>query len=65
MGRNKATERLKGSLIGPDGKQTIVMATLTEYASKHLRASIGRPIKRFRFDQAQTIAVLCSLTRWG
>jgi predicted RND superfamily exporter protein len=47
MGPHKATERLKGSLIGPDGKQTVVMATLTEVASKNLRRSIGRPVKRF------------------
>ncbi len=47
MGRNHATERLTGSLIGPDGKQTVVMAHLTEVASKNLRASIGRPVKRF------------------
>jgi predicted RND superfamily exporter protein len=47
MGRIKATERLKGSLIGPDGKQTVIMATLTKEASKNLRRAIGRPIKRF------------------
>jgi predicted RND superfamily exporter protein len=47
MGRKKATERLEGSLIGPDGKQTVIMATLSEAAAQNLRESIGRPKKRF------------------
>jgi predicted RND superfamily exporter protein len=47
LGRREATERLEGSLIGPDGKQTVVMANLTETAAKRLRKAIGRPQKRF------------------
>jgi predicted RND superfamily exporter protein len=47
MGRKKATDRLQGSLIGPDGKQTVIMATLSEAAAHNLRESIGRPKKRF------------------
>jgi uncharacterized protein len=47
MGRRAATERLQGSLIGPDGKQTVIMANLTPEAGKRLRASMGRPAKRF------------------
>lgn len=49
LGPKAATKRLQGALIGPDGKQTCVMATLSESASKHLRLSIGRPVKRFGF----------------
>ncbi len=47
LGPKAAAKRLEGALIGPDGKQTCVMATLSEPAAKHLRLSIGRPIKRF------------------
>jgi uncharacterized protein len=46
LSRKRAVERLKGSLLGPDGKQTCVMATLTPAASAHLRQTIGRPVKR-------------------
>jgi len=47
LGPKSATKRLQGALIGPDGKQTCIMATLSAPAAKHLRLSIGRPIKRF------------------
>ncbi len=38
-----ARERLRGGLIGPDGKQTCVVGTLTPEASAHLRESLSRP----------------------
>jgi predicted RND superfamily exporter protein len=47
MSRKTATKRLMGSLVGPDGKQTVVMANLSEVAAHNLRAAIGRPVKRF------------------
>lgn len=37
-----AVERLKGSLIGPDGRQTCLIVTLTDEALAHLRDAIGR-----------------------
>lgn len=39
---DEAVERLKGSLIGPDGHQTSLVIHLTPEASKHFRQSIGR-----------------------
>lgn len=36
-----AVKRLSGGLIGPDGKQTVVVASLTEDASHHVRKAIG------------------------
>nr|WP_164103080.1 MMPL family transporter [Candidatus Laterigemmans baculatus] len=36
-----AVERLKGSLIGPDGRQTCVVVTLTPLGVANLRAAIG------------------------
>lgn len=38
----EAVERLKGSLIGPDGHQTCLVIHLTPEASKHFRQAIGR-----------------------
>lgn len=46
LSQKQARERLSGSLIGPDGKQTCVMATLTPEASANLKLSIARPMKR-------------------
>jgi predicted RND superfamily exporter protein len=45
LSQKQAIARLKGSLIGPDGKQTCVMATLTEAAAANLRQVVGRPFK--------------------
>jgi predicted RND superfamily exporter protein len=41
----QAVARLTGSLIGADGKQTCVMATLTEPAASNLRQTVGRKLK--------------------
>lgn len=38
-----AVERLQGSVIGPDGRQTCVIAVLTDEARRELRRAIGRP----------------------
>ncbi len=37
-----ALKRLQGLVVGPDGRQTCVVASLTEEASKHFRELIGR-----------------------
>jgi predicted RND superfamily exporter protein len=65
LGRREATERLKGSLIGPDGKQTVVMANLSEPASKRLRKSIGRPVKRFGFIRQTPTPLFEALEKAG
>ncbi len=65
MGRIKATERLKGSLIGPDGKQTVIMANLTETASHKLRLAIGRPAKRFGLIKHTPSPLFQALTNAG
>lgn len=38
---DKAVDRLRGALIGPDGRQTCVVVTLTRDATKSLRDAIG------------------------
>jgi predicted RND superfamily exporter protein len=65
LGRREATNRLKGSLIGPDGKQTVIMANLTEAASKKLRKSIGRPTKRFGFIATAPTPLFQALAKAG
>lgn len=39
-----ALERLRGALIGPDGKQTCVVATLSEEALPNVRQVLGRGV---------------------
>lgn len=41
----EARERLRGALIGPDGKQTCVLATLAKSTEHRLRDVVGRPTK--------------------
>ncbi|MFO0916537.1 MAG: MMPL family transporter [Pirellulales bacterium] len=41
-----AKQRLNGTLIGPDGKQTCVVVTLSDKGAKNLRQAIGRGTKR-------------------
>jgi predicted RND superfamily exporter protein len=41
-----ALERLKGSLVGPDGEQTCVIATLDDKSNRKLREVLGRPVTR-------------------
>lgn len=43
---SEALNRLKGSLIGPNGTQTCLIATLDDATSGKLRQVIGRPITR-------------------
>ena len=38
----EALKRLQGLVIGPDGRQTCVVASLTDEASTHFRELIGR-----------------------
>jgi predicted RND superfamily exporter protein len=43
---DQAVQRLQGALIGPDGRQTCVLATLTEEATLlKMRETLGRPIE--------------------
>lgn len=44
----EALKRLQGLIIGPDGRQTCVMVSLTDDASNHLRELIGRGDTRLR-----------------
>ncbi|MEX0937319.1 MAG: MMPL family transporter [Pirellulales bacterium] len=47
-----AVDRLSGSLIGPDGRQTCVVVTLSDKAVDDLRAAIGRgQTERFRIQR--------------
>jgi predicted RND superfamily exporter protein len=41
-----ALERLKGSLVGPDGEQTCLIATLDDKSNRKLREVLGRPVTR-------------------
>ena len=41
-----AVERLKGSLIGPDGRQTCLLVTLKEGATTNLKHILGRGTRR-------------------
>jgi uncharacterized protein len=43
---SEVLDRLKGSLVGPDGKHTCLIATLDDAANRKLRQVIGRPITR-------------------
>jgi len=43
-----ALKRLQGLVIGPDGRQTCVLASLTDDASSHFRELIGRGETRLR-----------------
>lgn len=43
---SEAIGRLKGSLIGPDGHQTCLIATLNDPSTKKLREVLGRPVTR-------------------
>ncbi len=53
ISREDAIRRLKGALVGPDGRQTCVVVTLTPEATKNLRGSIGRGTTRrfLRFER--------------
>lgn len=43
---SEALNRLKGSLVGPDGTTTCLIATLDDAANRKLRQVIGRPLTR-------------------
>lgn len=43
LSRKQAIERLKGGLIGGNGKQTVVMATLSADAAANLKYSVSQP----------------------
>jgi uncharacterized protein len=51
-----AVGRLKGIVIGPDGRQTCLIATLTPEAVDHFRAAIGRGNQgRFQIGQPEGV----------
>jgi predicted RND superfamily exporter protein len=43
---SEALNRLKGSLVGPDGEQTCLIATLDDASNRKLRDVLGRPLTR-------------------
>jgi predicted RND superfamily exporter protein len=47
----EAIKRLQGLVIGPDGRQTCVVVSLTDDASSHFRELIGRGETRLRRSQ--------------
>ncbi len=47
----EALKRLQGLVIGPDGRQTCVLVSLTDDASSHFRELIGRGETRIRRSQ--------------
>ncbi len=49
----EAIERLKGSLVGPDGRQTCLVVAISETGAKHLRDAIGRGFQGKRLIQRQ------------
>lgn len=53
----KALERLKGNLFGPDGKQTCILLTLSEPAKRDLRRVIGRALMGRPLGRLLQIAV--------
>ncbi|MGL4512999.1 MAG: efflux RND transporter permease subunit [Lacipirellulaceae bacterium] len=42
---DEATARIKGTMIGPDGEQTCVLATLGNSSAELLRKTVGRPVR--------------------
>ncbi len=42
--RAEALERLRGTLFGPDGRQTALLLTLSEAGQRDLKRAIGRPV---------------------
>lgn len=44
LDKHLALERLQGSVIGPDGRQTCVVVSLTDQAITDLRAAVGRGV---------------------
>jgi hypothetical protein len=47
----EAVERLQGSLLGPDGRQTCLLLGLTEDATRELKKVLGRGQYRISIDQ--------------
>ncbi|HEX6964015.1 MAG TPA: MMPL family transporter [Lacipirellula sp.] len=64
LSQRQAVERLQGSLIGPDGRQTVLMATLSPNAAANLRQAVGRPVKKYIMDDI-TSPLFTALERAG
>ena len=60
-----AIERLKGSLIGPDGKQTVVLASLSPDASHKVRNVIGHQRTRFGAKVGKPTPLFAALAEAG
>ncbi len=54
----EAIRRLEGALVGPDGQQTCVIATLQPTATKKLRLVLGRPLKRAPLRMQRPVGVV-------
>ena len=63
--RKLAIERLQGGLVGPDGKQTVVMATISEAAAPQVRKAIGHQRKRFGVAMGKPTPLFAALKKAG
>jgi hypothetical protein len=70
----QAVDRLKGTLVGPDGRQTCVVLAISESGAAHLREAIGRGIQGRRlvkraegelFRRARTMGLMPETIRLG
>ncbi len=62
----EALQRLKGTLIGADGKQTCLIATLSDPSIGRMREVLGRPNKRpLRLRQPQQSPLFVALSEVG
>ncbi len=60
--RALALERLRGTLFGPDGKQTCIILTLSEPGKRDLRRVIGRPLLGRSPGRLLEIAAECDVS---
>jgi predicted RND superfamily exporter protein len=61
----QAVDRLQGGLVGPDGKQTVVMATLSDAASHHVRKAVGRQRRRLGMAIGKPTPLFVALNEAG
>lgn len=61
-----AVKRLQGALIGPDGHQTCVLATLADESVGRMREVLGRPLERpLRLRAERTSPLFLALAEGG
>ena len=61
----EAVERLKGGLIGPDGRSTAVVVMLSDQAIGDMRSAIGRGVRGVLRPKREPGALLQALQRCG